>query len=148
MQTQQASELQQWIKQVTIDRESLVQLMNLLVTDPDDEIVAEALENCKATTHSLEALGKYLDSTDGDQAYWAATFIGRLGKDASQLESRLVDLICDCSKPSPTRQRALWALQQIGELHDNSVSRLQATDCGDDARTKRLLDQVLKPVAS
>ncbi len=144
MNSKDVEELKRWGQGGILQPSELKQLFELVVEDPEDERVAEALENGVASADCVSTLVTLLNSTRGDQAYWASTFIGRLGSNANTAQTAVVDLICNDKQPAATRQRAVWALQQIGPLSEQAYSRLQKLECDSDVRMKRLLDQVLK----
>jgi hypothetical protein len=133
----------QWTSGSPLSTSELTELFELVNTRADDELVAEALENCKVSIGSLHQLQTYLSSSDGDQAYWAATFLGRLGRAANEAQHGLCALANDDGQSMAARQRAVWALQQIGPLVPEIRQKLRRLESTPDPRMKRLIEALL-----
>lgn len=133
----------QWTSGRPLSTTELAELFEMVQTRADDELVAEALENCKVSIGCLQPLQTYLHSSDGDQAYWAATFLGRLGSAANVAQQGLCALANNDAQALAARQRAVWALQQIGPLTPETCQKMRRLESTNDPRMKRLLDALL-----
>lgn len=133
----------QWTSGEPLSTDELIELFEMLHTRADDELVAEALENCQVPLGALQQLQTYLHSNDGDQAYWAATFLGRLRTAANCAQQGLTALALNDAQALAARQRAVWALQQIGPLAPETCRQLRQLESTNDPRLKRLLNALL-----
>lgn len=125
----------QWLKQLQGDsvEECIAALRQIIQQDSvtglalwvvplagslDDDVriyAAEAMESTIQPTLSEQLrLIQILESAhDSEISYWAATMLGRLGSDAGAA----ADVLDSCVRQSmflPARERAAWALSQIG----------------------------------
>ncbi len=86
------------------------------VADNSDEVrqwAAEALENLgPPAAVQLPDLLQYARSENDDQAYWAATLIGRVGTRSHSARAALSELAAN-HRSASVRQRAQWALKSI-----------------------------------
>jgi HEAT repeat protein len=104
----------------------------------EDEVVREwavsALEDMGAPDASLlMGMVEMLDEPNEDIAYWAVTLLGRLGKPAAPAVAKLGSMVCS-QRSLAVRQRAAWALQQIGPDAADALAALQMVSQSDDAR--------------
>ena len=116
----------------------------------DDEAVREfavaALEELgPPPTKSLGRLCELAANSDPLVAYWAITLLGRLGTQAQSSQDDLVSLLVGASDSS-VRQRAAWAMGQIGADSEAAIGQLKRAAESSDARLARLakasLDQI------
>lgn len=101
----------------------------------DDELfpwVEAALENITSPPQSqveplVAILERYSErKTEPDAAYWAATMLGRIGREASGAVSALVPLLERTDHPQ-IQLKAAWALGKIGPLAKASLPHLNRT---------------------
>ena len=109
------------------------------------EWVVSALEQLGAPADTdLPALVKLLDA-DELSAYWAATLLGRLHERAAPAVAPLTQ--CVAASPHPSvRQRAIWALGQIGSAARSAAEVLQQAAASSDPRTARLAREAIDGV--
>lgn len=105
----------------------------------------EAMErSVKPVPSEIDALTKQLQqSDDGEVCYWAATMLGRLEVDAAPAAQAL----CDCLENSlylPARERAAWALCQIGDAAVVAEASLKKAAQEAPPRLKRIATEALK----
>lgn len=89
-----------------------------LAGSPDDEVrvwAAEAMETAiQPEPADMKQLIELMEqSPDGEVCYWATTMLGRLGIGASAAAASLEDCLIG-STYLAARERAVWALSQIG----------------------------------
>lgn len=117
---------------------------------PDDDVrtwSAEALETAVVPTESeVPPLIEMLESaSDGEICYWAATMLGRLGPKAVAA----VDALEACLRESmylPARERATWALSQIGPPAAAAIPALKEAAEAAPPRLKRLATEALRVI--
>lgn len=89
------------------------------MADPNEEVrqwASAALEELgPPRVGDLEALNTLLADPNADLAYWAATLLGRLAADAAAAVQSLADAVTQ-GRELAVRERAAWALGQIGPL--------------------------------
>ena len=93
----------------------------------------------------ISALITVLQSEAGSTAYWAATLLGRLQAGAADAVSALAT----ASEKHPevaVRERAAWALGQIGPAAASAVTTLQAAAASNDRRLARLATEAIKSI--
>jgi HEAT repeat protein len=113
----------------------------------------EVLEACTAaleeagppTADQIQPLKSLVSDCSGDIAYWAATLIGRAGVDAAPAVPALVQVL-ESEADLPVRERAAWALGQIGPPAKNAVTALTAAANCEDARLARLAKKALEAI--
>ncbi|MEX2114517.1 MAG: HEAT repeat domain-containing protein [Pirellulales bacterium] len=104
-------------------------------------------------TAALEELGPPLPSEVGtlaalvshvslDVAYWAATLLGRLKDHAASAVDALA-MVLDKHPQGSVKQRAAWALGQIGPAAESARGTLQQAAAGSDKRLARLAQEAL-----
>tara|TARA_R110002049_G_scaffold2750_2_gene21641 strand:- start:493669 stop:494484 length:816 start_codon:yes stop_codon:yes gene_type:complete len=126
-----------------------------LAGSPHDEVrvwAAEALESSvRPAAHEADVLVRQLaESRDGEVCYWSATMLGRIGEAIGgdpQAASAAVSALESCLRDSmylPARERAAWALRQLGPVSISAVPTLRAV--ADDAppRLPRLTKEAIK----
>jgi hypothetical protein len=77
-----------------------------------------------------------------DVGYWAATLLGRLGKQAAPAVPVLARVVCG-GVDLTVRQRVAWALGQIGPAAAEALAALQQAATSDDLRLARLAQQAI-----
>ena len=123
-----------------------------LAGSSNDEVrmwAAEALES--SVTPQGEEVAALVDlltaASDGEHVYWAATMLGRLGATAASA----VDALDQCLRDSlylPARERAAWALRQIGAPAASAVPTLQRVAISGPPRLQRLATQACDLILS
>lgn len=116
----------------------------------DDEVrtwAAEALETAvEPTAAELTALIELLDSAgDGEICYWSATMLGRLGNQAGAAVAALARCLRE-SDYLPARERATWALRQIGPPAAAAIPALKAVADQAPPRLQRLATEALRAI--
>ena len=131
---------------------SLVTLPLVRACGDGDERVREwavaALEDLgPPPTGAVQELVQLVTSGEPLVAYWAITLVGRFGQDASSAVAALAACI-DSSADISVRQRAAWALGQIGPAALLArPALLQAAGQGD-SRMARLASEALEAIGS
>lgn len=92
-----------------------------------------------------EALAELLDGAAADVGYWAATLLGRLGEDGAVVAGPLGNALMK-SPHVAVRERAAWALGQIGPAAREMLPRLREAAASKDARLARLAQQAISRV--
>jgi len=117
--------------------------------DPDEQVrefVNAALESVASPPVDVGSqLADQLDQA-GPSGYWSATLLGRMGSDAAAWASALGQAIQTNSEKS-VRQRAAWALGQIGPAATAGIPALEAAVEDADPRLARLASEALKKIA-
>jgi len=118
----------------------------------DDETVREhvvaALEGLgPPALADLPGLLALLAEKHADGVYWTATLIGRLASDAAPATPALVQLLGE-SHPPAVRQRAAWALGQIGAGAAAARAPLAKLTTSADARLARLAQEALTQIGA
>lgn len=114
--------------------------------DPDDHVknwVNAALEGLgPPSAEDLQPLVRLLTHESPDVAYWAATLLGRLQPAAAPAVAALAAALTN--RPEmPVRQRAAWALGEIGQV-ESARQSLEHAAAGSNPRLSRLAKQALK----
>jgi hypothetical protein len=116
----------------------------------DDEVrmwSAEALEVAIQPGQS-EVLGliELLErAVDGEICYWAATMLGRLGNDAVNAAAALETCLRE-SMYLPARERATWALSQIGPAASVAIPALTEAVESAPPRLQRLANEAIRAI--
>lgn len=121
------------------------------VLDEDEEVrelVMGALEDLGAPPNSSrEELIALSGHAEADVAYWAVTLLGRLGSEAEVAVPALISAMGP-DRPRVVRQRAAWALGEIGPGAKSAVAVLQAaSEETGDPRLARLAGQALERIS-
>jgi hypothetical protein len=90
----------------------------------------------------VAALAALLKHASLDAAYWAATLLGRLQGQAAAAVPALVAALGDQNE-MPLRERAAWALGQIGPPASAAREALERAAAGADRRLARLAAEAL-----
>jgi hypothetical protein len=87
------------------------------------------------------------DQSDSEICYWAATLLGRLGPQAVDATQSL----CDCLQDSsflPAKERAAWALMQIGPTASDAIPVLQSVGQSAPVRLHLLCHRAMKAIGT
>jgi HEAT repeat protein len=147
-------QLIEYVKHPELALQNLSEVMDQL--ESQDESIQnyahEALENCGIPgPENVDELLKHLNSGSSSASYWSSTLLGRLGKTAISLKdfATIQDNLCQCledeSSDLAARERAAWALSEIGNLAASNRTRLQTQLNHAPPRLKRLLEAALSP---
>lgn len=131
---------------------NLKEILDLLQSTDETEAnsASELLENCGAPRpEDVAFLLNQLKSAQSLRVYWCSTLLGRLGIDGAGLAERspvqaeLCKAINNEALELSARERAAWAVGELG--HINSDCRAMLTQHVDNApaRLKRLLETAL-----
>lgn len=152
LQDQSAERCVQTLRQI-ISAGNVTGLSAKIVTlagSSDDEVrlwAAEALENA-VVAHPDEVLQltQLLQaSSDGEVDYWCATLLGRLGSHSGEAVAQL-DHCLRTSMYLPARERAAWALSQIGTAAAAAMPTLRHAAIDGPPRLKRLAISALEAI--
>jgi hypothetical protein len=119
--------------------------------EEDDEVreaAVGALEGLGAPPMALLGeLTKILHDPQADRAYWAATLLGRLGAAAAPAVPDLIQVLGPAA-PLAVRQRAAWALGQLGPAVAAASQALRLAAQDPDARLAELAGDALAVIAA
>jgi HEAT repeat protein len=118
------------------------------------EVEDEAL--CEWVVASLEQLGpppaedlpricRQLAADHELSAFWSASLLGRLHQEAAGAVDSLGQAVEKSAHPA-VRQRAAWALGQIGPAAQGAKRQLQEASVCSDPRTARLAQEALQAI--
>lgn len=93
------------------------------------------------------ALAELLADGHRDVRYWSATLLGRLGRQAASAVGRLGE-ITGRDADGAVKQRAAWALGEIGPAAAAARPILAQAAAGNDPRLARLARQSLEKIAA
>jgi HEAT repeat protein len=121
-----------------------VALVEACGADDDSlESVTAALEELGPPAASDSApLAKLLDSPLLDVAYWAATLLGRAGAGAASAVPQLTQALGTHAELA-VRERAAWALAEIGSGAGTARPALEKAAAGSDRRLAKLAREAL-----
>ena len=113
----------------------------------------EVLEACTAALEDLgppandqiKPLAALAHDCSSDVAYWAATLLGRAGSGAAAAVADLIKIL-ESDADLPVRERAAWALGEIGPAASSAVPALSAAAKSSDARLSRLAAKALEAI--
>ncbi len=92
---------------------------------------------------SIAALAEQSLSNDPLVAYWAVTLLGRLGPSAEQAQEPLLELLKTPATDLPVREKAAWAIGQIGPAAKVAVPELQKLLRADQPRLTKLVENAI-----
>jgi HEAT repeat protein len=92
-----------------------------------------------------DLLAALLSDSAADVGYWAATLLGRLEANAATAVPTLTAAVTS-SEDSSVRQRAAWALGQIGPPAAPALDVLKKAAGGGDARLARLAQRAVEQI--
>ncbi len=116
---------------------------------PDEEV----LEFCTAALEEIgppaadqiNLLAALVGDCSSDIAYWAATLLGRAGTLSATAVPQLVQVL-EGEADLPVRERAAWALGEIGPAAKPAAPALQSAANTNDARLARLAKKALESI--
>lgn len=116
---------------------------------PDEEV----LEACTAALEEagppaadqIAPLVSLTRDCSGDVAYWAVTLLGRARTDAAPAVPALVAVL-ESDVELPVRERAAWALGEIGPAAISAKAALWTAANCDDVRLARLAKKALESI--
>lgn len=125
-----------------------------LAGSSNDEVrrwAAESLESSIVpVVGEVDELAELLyDGRDGEVCYWAATMLGRLGSDVGSRARTAVNALENCLSDSlflPARERAAWALSQIGPPAASAATTLRRTAEDAPPRLKKMVVKALRVI--
>lgn len=122
-----------------------------LITDPDESTrhwAGTALGQVVwPAPHELDELIALLRQTcDGEVEYWTATMLGRLGVAAARAAGPLAGVLLD-SACLAARERAAWALAEIGPAARSSLNALRQIGEDDPPRLQRLAQMAMESMS-
>ena len=144
--------LVEFAKQPELALQNLNQLLGFLDSDDDTELntASELLENCGAPSLTdVPFLCDQLKSGLSSRVYWCSTLLGRLGttvgdqRARSRIDTELCRAISDESLELSARERAAWAIGQLGGVDGDCRTILEKHVGTAPARLKRLLETAL-----
>ena len=128
------------------DRQPAAVALVLACGDEDEEVrqwATAALEGMGAPEASdVGPLTSFLAGRSPDVGYWAATLLGRLKTEAAVA----VDALARALSESPhlaVRQRAAWALGEIGPAAPAAIPALKTAAMATDSRLCRLAEKAI-----
>jgi len=129
-------------------REAAVQLVRA-AGDPDEQVsetAVAALEDLGPPPASkANELATLLVDPSADVAYWAATLLGRLQSQAVGAVSPLTAALSD-NRPLAVRERAAWALEQIGPAAREALPALREACASKQPRLVRLANEAIAAI--
>jgi HEAT repeat protein len=113
----------------------------------------EVLEACTAALEDLgppaadqiQPLAALAHDCSSDVAYWAVTLLGRAGSGGATAVAELIRVL-ESDADLPVRERAAWALGEIGPAAKTAVPTLSAAAKSGDARLSRLAAKALEAI--
>lgn len=144
--------LVKYAKHPELALQKLNQWMALLDSDDETELntASELLENCGAPRLTdIPFLCEQLKSGRSSRVYWCSTLLGRLGatvgeqRERSRIDTELCHAISDESLELSARERAVWAIGQLGVVDRDCRAVLEKHVEKAPARLKRLLETAL-----
>jgi HEAT repeat protein len=116
---------------------------------PDEEV----LEACTAALEELgppaadqiEPLAALAHDCSSDVAYWSVTLIGRAGSSSACAVPELIKVL-ESDADLPVRERAAWALCEIGPAAKSAAPALAAAAQSMEARLSRLAKKALESI--
>lgn len=138
------------LAQLATDARSAAVALVLACADESEEVRQWA-------TSGLEQLGppeaadvgqlaSLLPARSSDIGYWAATLLGRLQAEAAPAVDALASAVAEHAELA-VRQRAAWALGEIGPAAGAAAPTLQKAANDPDARLARLAAESLRKIA-
>jgi HEAT repeat protein len=111
------------------------------------EYAAAALEEMgPPAIGDIEPLAALLSDSAADVGYWAATLLGRLEANAAPAVPLLAAAVTGSTDMS-VRQRAAWALGQIGPPAGPALDALKQAAASDDPRLVRLVQRAIEQIS-
>lgn len=117
--------------------------------DPEETVrewaVAALEEIGPPESDELAAIAEMLNEPNGDSAYWAATLLGRAEAEAAGEVGALAACL-DSQASIAVRQRAAWALRQIGEPAKPAIPALRRAANDGNVRLANLAQQAIDAI--
>lgn len=116
--------------------------------DTDEQVMESANAALEALGPPPRDVASQLASQlnhEGLTGYWSATLLGRLGTDAAPWAAALGQAVQGNADAS-VRQRATWALGQIGPAATAAIPQLEAATQDADPRLARLATEALRKI--
>ena len=144
--------LVEFAKNPELALQHLEQLLDLLDSDDETELntASDLLENCGAPNiEKIRFLCEQLKSGRTSRVYWCSTLLGRLGAtvddqiDRGLMRSDLCQAIRDESLDLSARERAAWAVGELGRVDGDCREILRIHVEKAPPRLKRLLETAL-----
>ena len=118
--------------------------------DPEEEVLQWATGALEALgpplVSGVDQLAALIDDQSPDVAYWAATLLGRLTAAAAPAVEVLTHAVAGTADLS-VRQRAAWALGEIGPAAAAALPALRQAVTDPDPRLSRLAQQAIDRIA-
>jgi HEAT repeat protein len=132
--------------------QNLAELLALL--ESNDETIqnysSEALENCgPPRPEDVPFLCQQLKSRKSSYVYWASTLLGRIGSgklsttEVKDLQASLTTAIADASLELSARERAAWAICELGQEVSSNRDPLEKELQIAAPRLKRFIESAL-----
>lgn len=119
-------------------------------TDKDEEtrnLASAVLEDLgPPPLTAITELGEILTRTTPDAPYWVATLLGRLGEQAVPAVGKLI-AAAEKHPQIAVRQRAVWALGQIGPPAKSAIPTLERITAESDARLASLAKDAVAKIS-
>lgn len=116
---------------------------------PDEGVVeacTAALEELgPPTADQVAPLTELASDCSSDVAYWAVTLLGRARQDAAAAVAELCHVL-ESDAALPVRERAAWALGEIGPAAKAAVAALRNAAASGEARLARLAHKALDSI--
>lgn len=112
-----------------------------------EAVIAAVEELGPPSSADAPALAKLLGNPSSDVGYWAATLLGRLAIEAADTVTGLATAVTTAADPV-VRQRAAWALGQVGPAAAPALDVLRQAADSDDPRLQRLAARAIAQIES
>ena len=130
--------------------ENLAELLSFMNSEDESaqNLATEALENCGPPSRKeLVFLLSQLSSSEESNVYWASTLLGRFkpggDKERVELQQSLCNAICKLDNTLAARERATWAIGELGSVNQECRRLLSSQIPDAPPRLKRLLESAL-----
>lgn len=147
-----SKKLVEFAKKPELVLQYLDQLLDLLDSEDETELntASDLLESCGVPGISgVPFLCEQLKSGRSSRVYWCSTLLGRLGPtvgdqpDRNRIHTDLCQAISDESLDLSARERAAWAMGELGRVDSDCRSVLENHVEKAPPRLKRLLETAL-----
>jgi len=143
-----SKQLVEYAKHPELTVRNLSKMLDLLQSTDEAEAISasELLENCGAPrSEDVAFLLDQLKSAQSPRVYWCSTLLGRLGADCggmaerSPIQAELCQAINNESLELSARERAAWAVGELGRVDSDCRAMLTQHVENAPARLKRFL---------
>jgi hypothetical protein len=147
-----SNQLVEYAKHPELALQNLDQLLAFLESDDESEqnCATDLLENCGVPSQKhVPFLCDQVKSGRSSRVYWCSTLLGRLGPTVGdqstrrQIHSDLCDAVSDESLELSARERAAWAIGELGGIDPACRKVLEKQVEKAPVRLKRLLESAL-----